>query len=170
MKDERIQKAKFFYKMSIHSYDSILTFNSAIDSKIYNVLGLTVGLTPILLGLLYFLMRESGALMFSLNIAISLSFGTLMFMLAIITGLQAYYPTDFEFLSLHEFVNRHHDEELPPMVETAAATVGTTTEANRDVVNRKASAYRWMIQFIVLGGIGFSVGFMFLLASFISAL
>ena len=163
--EERIRKADFFHSLSLNSYNAVLNLNSTIDTKIHNSLNLLVGLVPILFGVFYYLVTKSPVLVFSAVIIISVAYGVMMFMLAIIIGLWGYKLADFLIFDPYKFVNEHKGRTLPEIMEITVASIGDMTRTNSTSVKTKAFAYKVMLLFMMMGGIGFSIGFMFLLSS-----
>jgi len=165
MSENRLEKAKFFYRVALNSYNLVISFNSTIDSKIHNALGLAIGLMPLLLGLFSYLMPRMLRSIFSPFVIVNLAFGLVMFTLAIVIGFWCYNPADFELIDSYGFINEHKHMTLPEIAEKTIATIGNMTRNNATTVKRKGFFYRMALMFLVLGGVGIALGFAFLLAS-----
>jgi hypothetical protein len=167
MSNEREKKADLFRELALDVYREISESSTAIDSKTNNMLALTVGLIPLILGAFYFLLSSEHpvTLPFPSLVFVSLASGVVLFVAAILVGAWNYKPRDFDILLIHQFIQKQKHEALVDVKEITAATLGDIVESNRKLVNRKAKGFEEMLWFIAFGTVAFSIGFMILLTT-----
>jgi hypothetical protein len=168
--NERERKADLFRELALDAYHRISESNAVIDSKTHNMLAITVGLIPLILGAFYYLISAGHqvALPFSFLVFVSLASGAVLFLVAVVIGVWNCKPRDFSLLHASGFVQDHKDEALVDVKEITAATLGNIVESNRNLVNRKAKGFEAMLWFVASGTAAFSIGFMLLLTTILN--
>lgn len=148
-------------------YNRVTETNNTIDSKIQNMLTVTLALIPFILGVIYYVPKKDGWTSSPLSTVafMSVSVGVTFFFLTVITGAWNYKPLEFSLLISPRFIDKHKAEKLVDIKEVAVATLAEIVETNRAIVNGKANRYKRMIAFFILGAIAFSIGFLFLFAT-----
>ena len=168
--NERERKADLFRELALDAYHRISESSAAIDSKTHNMLALTIGLMPLILGAFYYLIGSGRqtVLPFPSLVFVSLASGVILFVAAIVIGVWNYKPRDFKLLLVFGFVEDHKGKTLADVKEITAATLGDIVESNRKLVNEKAKGFEEMLWFVTLGTVAFSMGFMFLLTTILN--
>jgi hypothetical protein len=147
MSDERETKADLFRELTLDEA------NASIDSKTHNMLALGIGLLPLTLRLVYFVISSGGhaRLLLPSVVLASLAGEAVLFVTAIVIGAWNYRPTDFRFLLVHGFVLDHNDQMLVDVKETAATTLAEIVESNRLLINEISKRFAKMFWLFTLG-------------------
>jgi uncharacterized membrane protein len=164
MSDEREAKADLFRELSLDAYNRVREANAAIDSKTHNMITISIGLMPLILGIFYYVVSNAPkAQLFSpYEVSISLGCGVVLFVIAIAMGVWNYRTRDFNVLLVSGFVQDHKNKPLAEVKEIAVATLAEMVDSDRRLNNAKARAFQVMVWVFMFGAIAFSIAFMIL--------
>jgi hypothetical protein len=167
-REDELAKARFFYDMACDSLSRITESNRRIDEKIQNMLALTATLTPLLLGLFYYILTTNTlrptVLCFLL---LFISSGIVAFCVATLQGLRIYRPWPVKTVDPVLFRKEVSKLNLLKIVKGSAGNIGDIANKNRESLWEKAAAYRWMLGVLGVGMISFLSAFAVLAVSLI---
>jgi len=118
-----------------------------LESKITDILKLSLTILTVLMGLIYFLLSNEK---FTLNL-ITIS-ALALIILASIFGLIAHLPQDIEYLNPKIFYDRHYNESYNDIVESAAVTIADTI-SNMEIRNKQKSRILVIMTFLIIAGL-----------------
>lgn len=164
---EDLEKAKFFHELASRSLVQVSESNRRIDEKIHNTLSLTATLTPVLLGLFYYLFTAipSRQLPLFWLILLSVAAGVVLFSASAIQGFLAYRPWVFRSLDPVTFRRQFHNNDLLRIIKKSAGTIGHIADQNWQILMTKGSAHRRMLIFLISGVFAFMIAFVILVVS-----
>lgn len=153
---EELDKAKFFFDLALESDQIIQQANERLTEKIRSFFAVASTLIPIVIGLGYFILKETDFHWIFVPIFLSL----IMFLLAIARGTLLHKPTDFKFVNPLKMINSHNEKSLRYVVEKSATTWSDTVDHNKKVINSKESGLNQMLIFIGIGLLILAISFL----------
>lgn len=161
---EELEKAKFFFELALESDQTIQKANERLTEKIRGVFTVASTLVPIVVGLGYFILKETKAYWLFLPIFTSL----IMFLLAIGRGVLLHKPTDFLFVDPLTIMMKYKKKSLRYVINKSASTWSDTVVHNSEVINSKENGLNQMLIFITVGLVILAVSFLLLVISMIN--
>jgi hypothetical protein len=166
--EDDLAKARFFYEMACDSLAHVTESNRRIDEKIQNMLALTVTLTPLLLGLFYYILTTNTLRPMVLSFLLFfIALGILAFSAATLQGLRIYRPWPTKTVDPVLFRKEVCKYDLVKIVRGSAGNIGDVANKNRERLWAKGVAYKWMLGFLGVGMLSFLGAFAFLAISLI---
>lgn len=160
--EEKLEKAQFFFKLSLESDKILQHSNELLTEKIRGVFAVTSAIIPIVVGLGYFILKETNAHWIFIPIFASL----LMFLVAIAIGVYLHKPTNFKVVNPEVIICKHKHKSLRYVINKSASTWADVVSHNRSVINSKEMSLNLMLIFLTLGLVILAVTFILLGVSF----
>jgi len=166
MNEQPSKKTEFFNGLILNSYNQIIENSKQLDSKTHSIITVATAILPLVLGLFYYLLNSTvtRSILFP-EIALSIGFGVVMFILAMVKGCLTYKTFSYKALDSYTFLKRHFQESIEEVVEVAAVTLGDMTDQNWTLVQRKAASFEDTLRYLTLGAIAFGIGFLLLMSA-----
>lgn len=155
---EELEKAKIFLKLAIGQGLIIQQAIQRLNGKIKGILAITSTLIPIVVGLGYFIIKETK--IYWMLIPISLSLG--IFLWAVGKGIVLQMPTDYFYVDPSVTVKKHHTKPLKYIINKLASTYCDVVNYNASSINKKEKSLKEMCYLVLLGLIILVVSFFFL--------
>lgn len=151
---EEIDKARFLFELALKSDSIVQQAYERLNKKIRGVFALTSTLIPIIVGLGYFILKETEVHWIFLTILLSLVF----LLLAIVQGISLQKPTDFRFLQPMKFIDKFKDRKLRYIINKSKATWAKAVYHNHQAVMSKEKGLNRMLILVAfsLGILAFS--------------
>jgi cytochrome bd-type quinol oxidase subunit 1 len=146
--EEKLQKAKFFFELALKSDDVIQKANERVNEKIRNFISLAATLVPIVLGVAYYILKQTTA-NYLLLITFFLSLAS--FVSAIVIGVFLQRPTGFRFFNPQKMLNKYEKKSLLYVISKSASTWSDIVVRNKKVVNSKQFYLNCMLGLICFG-------------------
>ena len=146
-KEEKLEKARFFFELALESDEVLQRANERLTEKIRSVFAVTSTLIPIVIGLGYFILKETRAYWIFVPI-----FATLvMFLSAIVVGILLHKPTNFKIINPKVIINKHKGKSLTYVINKSASTWADVVAHNRLVINSKENRLNLMLICLAVG-------------------
>ena len=163
---DKLEKAKIFLELALKTDQTIQQANKRLTEKVRNIFAVASTLIPIVVGLGYFILKETRAYWILLPIFLSL----VMFLLAITLGIWVQRPTHYKYVDPKVIVKKYKGKgkSLRFFVNKWASTWSDTANYNASVVNRKENGLNCMYALVAIGLAILAVSFLFLAISMIN--
>ena len=161
---EKLEKAKIFLELALKSELTIQEANKRLTEKIKGIFAIASTLIPIVIGLGYFIIKETRVYWVLWSIFLSL----VMFLLAIVLGIWLQRPTDYKYVDPSVIVKKHEGKPLRYVINKFASTYSDTTNHNASIINAKENGLNLMFTLVVIGLIILAVSFLFLAISLVN--
>ena len=146
-KEEELQKAKFFFELALKSDELVQKAGERLNEKIKGFMTLSATLVPFVVGLGYYILKQTAT--YWVLISFLLSLGS--FVLSIIIGVFIQRPTGFRFLNPKKFKKKWKEKPLIYVVNKSASTWSDIVAKNKRVINSKEFWLDAMLSLICLG-------------------
>ncbi len=153
---------EFFYNLSVTQYKLVHDIYDKLDDKISDIIKTNLTFITINFGIGYFLIDKFLSVWSTIPFIMSISFLTW----STILGLINRKPLDIDYLHPLEFYNRHYNEDLIDIIETASVTIGDSIYSIEDQCKSKANLLRDMINNQIKAVILISASFIILIIDF----
>jgi hypothetical protein len=159
--DEVLNKARFLYQLGIEAYRTVSEFNKQTDQKIIGTVTATTALTPILLGVFYYLFSRSDISTRAFPPLFVLSFivGIILFTIVVFYGFFSYRAREFKMLRVDSVIDEAKNSSLVDITKIAAVNIVDTSNHNIEVVLDKAHDLSRLLLILSLGLSSFVVAF-----------
>ena len=158
---EKLDKAKIFLELALKSEIVIQQANQRLNEKIRSIFAVASTLIPIVIGLGYFILKETREYWILWSISLSL----LMFFLAIVLGIWLQRPTNYRYVDPSIIVKKYKEKPLRYIINKLASTYSDTVNQNASIINAKENYLNLMFALIVIGLIVLAISFVFLAVS-----
>jgi Na+/alanine symporter len=160
MGEEEQKKAELFYKMSYEGYTQVLRTGEQLDEKVHNLLKISLTITPIILGITYFILNAHPIYPTSFNrnyydaLFIFLGVSLFLFVFSIILGTITYLPKTFNFIDPQKLIDEYKKENSLFILQRIAYNLADVTKSNNELYKKKSKIM--VIEFLLNAlGVGF---------------
>jgi len=163
---DKLEKAKIFLELALKTDQTIQQANKRLTEKVRNIFAVASTLIPIVVGLGYFILKETRAFWLLLPIFISL----VMFLLAITLGIWVQRPTHYKYVDPKVIVEKYRGKRksLRFFINKWASSWSDTANYNASVVNEKENVLKSMYALVAIGLAILAVSFLLLTFSMIN--
>lgn len=158
------EQAKIFLELALKTDQAIQEANKRLAEKIKGVFAIASTLIPIVIGLGYFIIKETRVYWILWSIFLSL----VMFLLAIILGIWLQRPTDYRYVDASVIVKKHNGKPLRYIINKFASTYSDIANHNASIINAKENGLNLMFILVVIGLMILAVSFLFLAISLVN--
>jgi len=146
---DKLEKAKIFLELALKSDQTIQQANKRLTEKVKSIFAVASALIPIVVGLGYFIIRETRAYW----ILVSIFFSLLAFFSAIALGIWVQRPTRYKYVDPGVIVKKYRKEgkSLRFFVNKWASTWCDTVNHNTHIINAKENYLNWMFTLVAIG-------------------
>jgi len=146
---EKLEKAKIFLELALNTDQIIQQANKRLAEKVRSIFAVTSTLVPIVVGLGYFIIKETKAYWVLLPIFLSL----VMFLLAITIGIWVQKPTYYKYVDPKVIAKKYRGKgkSLRFFVNKWASALSDTANYNASVVNKKEDVLKCMYTLVAIG-------------------
>jgi hypothetical protein len=146
---EKLEKAKIFLELALNTDQIIQQANKRLTEKVRSIFAVTSTLVPIVVGLGYFILKETKAYLILLPIFLSL----VMFLLAITLGVWVQKPTHYKYVDPRVIAKKYRGKgkSLRFFVNKWASAWSDTANYNASVVNKKEDVLKCMYTLVAIG-------------------
>lgn len=151
---EEVEKARFLFNLALESDKVVQQAYERLNEKIRAVFALASTLIPIIVGLGYFILKETEFHW----IFVPILFSLISLLGAIVQGISLQRPTDFRFLQPKKFIPKVKKKSLRYVINKSAVTWAKGVFYSHKAVNSKENGLKWMLRLIAisLGILAFS--------------
>lgn len=147
MDKEELEKANFFFELALKSDQIIQQANERLTEKIRSSFALASTLIPIVVGLGYFIIKETEAYWIFWFIFFSL----IAFIYAIARGIFLHMPSGYKFVNPVKTINKHKKKSLRFIIGRSAYSWSRSVNHNKRLINSKERGLKHMLISIAIG-------------------
>jgi len=156
--EDKLQKARFFFELASKTDEMVEKANERLRKKIQGVFSVSSTMVPIVLGIGYFILKESNAYWVIIPMFISL----LAFVYAIAKGISLFKPKGFKYVNPKKAIKKYKNKSLTFTINKSASTLADTAVKNVRVINDKEDGLNQMLTAIVFGSFMLAIAFLLL--------
>jgi hypothetical protein len=145
--EEELKKARFFFELALKSDEVLQKANEHLNQKIQGLITVSAALVPIVVGLGYYILKQTAPSWVLVTFFLSL----VSFVLSIIIGVFIQRPTGFRFLNPKKFMRNFQKKPLIYVINKSASTWSDTVAKNKRVINSKEFWLDAMLSLVSLG-------------------
>jgi hypothetical protein len=131
--EERLKKARFLFELALKSDEVLQKANERLNDKIKGFMTISATLIPIVVGLGYYILKQTTASWVLFPFLLSL--GSLV--LSIVIGVIIQRPSGFRFLNPRKFMKKFEKKPLVYVINKSASTWSDIVAKNKRVINSK---------------------------------
>jgi hypothetical protein len=131
--EEKLKKAQFFFELALKSDEVLQKANERLNEKIKGFMTISATLIPIVVGLGYYILKQTTTSWVLVAFLLSLA----SFVLSIAIGVFIQKPTGFCFLNPRKFMRKVKKKSLVYVINKSASTWSDTVAKNKRVINSK---------------------------------
>jgi len=144
-KEREIEKARFLFELALKSDEVLKQSYERLNEKIRGFFAIASTLVPIIVGLGYFVLKETKANWLSIPIFLSL----ILLLLAIAQGISLQEPSEFRFLQPLKVIKKFKQKPLRYIMNKCAVTWAKGVYYNNKVINSKENGLKRMLYLIL---------------------
>lgn len=147
MDNEELEKAKFFFDLTLKSEQVIQQANERLTEKIRSSFALASTLIPIVVGLGYFILKETDTFWIFWFIFPSL----IAYIYAIARGIFLHMPSGYKFVNPMKAIDKHKEKSLRFIIGRSSYGWSRSVDHNKRLINSKERGLKHMLTSIAIG-------------------
>jgi hypothetical protein len=141
------ERAKTYLQAAIETYKVVQESNKRFVEKTKNAIWTASTLVPIVIGLGYFIIRETkpGWILYPI------AFSSAILILAILLGVAIQFPTRYKYVDARKVFKKHKKQSFAYVTNRLASTWSNVANHNASAINGKETLLVVMYALIVIG-------------------
>jgi hypothetical protein len=159
--NEVLEKARFLYDVGTEAYKTVSEFNRQTDQKIVGTVTAVSTLTPILLGIFYYLFArpETSPKMLRPLFSYPFIIGVILFTTVVFLGFLLYRAREFRMLRINSVIEEAEQSGLVDITKIAVVNIADVSNHNIGVVLKKSNEFNVLLLILFIGLVFFVIAF-----------